>query len=527
MPARNQPPGHARGFTLLEVMIAGGLLAVLTAAAMGAYLAQLSLVHQQESTTTVTDETRSAIRTLAADLRPAAPGIAGNASGQCPKGTVQLVQPTLPSGDGIAQGIVCLPPAFRSSAPLFFAGAQAGIAIPSNLSLCPNATSMSYGYQLQAGSAIEPTSSTFFCPDDLVVLAADDSDPYFLQGGSTTPPGLVVGGSVPTDGYGFDSQAPQNWGLFLLTGVGSTIVSAPMIAPLPAAVAPIPLAGGACSGGSCYQTGVIPLDNGSYNLVKPTLPGGSGVAGSHGMTVGALGVGSPVLPARFTQYAIQPIGADPANPNTPPFVTANLVRNVVVPLAAAAGAALPGYPFYVVSSTILIQDVVDMQVEFGIQNPQGKMVYVESGGEQQSPWNPGLLVAPGTQPALVNASNVYDACGNATQPTCQSPPCYFPGVCFPNDGDIQTLQSLRSVRIYLTVRHGSIANSRQASAKNSGAGIGAPFALQPAVQDSVTGNAETVSWGWTNSGTWLPPQTADGAEWREVSTEIFMRNLGS
>jgi hypothetical protein len=132
----------------------------------------------------------------------------------------------------------------------------------------------------------------------------------------------------------------------------------------------------------------------------------------------------------------------------------------------------------------------------------------------------------------------YDSCVAGIPPACGTPPCFYQGACFPNPGtNSNTLQNLRSVRIYLTARRGSVNDSRAASSRNSAAGISGTFLLQPAVQDSATGNAEAQAWGWAPGGGWAPVsadgttnkglKTVDGASWRQVSTEIFLRNLGS
>ncbi len=59
---------------------------------------------------------------------------------------------------------------------------------------------------------------------------------------------------------------------------------------------------------------------------------------------------------------------------------------------------------------------------------------------------------------------------------------------------------------------------------SSAAGVSAPFYLQPAIQDLTAGNLEAQKWGWAPGFPGFP--TVDGAEYREVSTEIFVRNMG-
>ena len=88
------------------------------------------------------------------------------------------------------------------------------------------------------------------------------------------------------------------------------------------------------------------------------------------------------------------------------------------------------------------------------------------------------------------------------------------------------------------MRSGNITDSRSSAAQGSGAAISAPFELQPAVQDIAgaggPGNLEAQNWGWTaplatGAPTWVPIpafSTKDGAEYREISTEIYLRNLG-
>jgi hypothetical protein len=224
---------------------------------------------------------------------------------------------------------------------------------------------------------------------------------------------------------------------------------------------------------------------------------------------GSVGAGTPVaMPARLVQYSIEPIVADNGGPA---FVSANLVRTEVTPTANGSAA-----PFAALgASTTLVDGVIDMQVEFGLDPlGTGQLRYVSSGGYQSQYMAP---LAAGWPPAPeIPANHVSTNCNGGFAPAG-----LFAGTCFPSN----ELQFVRSVRINLLVRVGTIANSRSATGSHTTAGVSAPFYMQPAIQDLTNGNVEAQSWGY--NGATLPGlATIDGASYREISTEVFVRNLG-
>jgi hypothetical protein len=468
------------------------------------------------------------MRLVGNDVRSAAPGV--GAINGCPAGTIPF-----DAGGGV---LSCLPPVFRSSSPLFYDVTGT----PPYAMSCGSATSP--GYQLELGASgigpIEPcpacnpsspgsctgackNSALAFCPDDLVIVAVDDSSPLFL---ATAPGSTSVGNVTPlafygsnpgpanTSGYGLDDSAPVPGELFLLQGSGQG--AALLQSPWGSSVTQIPLGVGGCLSPPCYESYGVVLATPSVDLF------------------GGAQSGAVAMPARITQYAIEPVNAQ--GQNQPPFVSANLVRNVVLPAVPAAVVAngtfafqnVPGPPV-VLTSTVLVEGVIDMQVEFGIESPpgSGQLVYLSSGGLQTASWTPGF----GKTPPIANAD--YTSCPPVAGAGGAG---VYPGVCFPNGfaagGNAQqsAIANLRSVRLNLLVRGGRIGNSRSASAKGSAAGVSAPFMIQAGVQDIVGGNLEGLAWGWTppdpttGQPTFAIP-TADGAQYRQVGSEIFVRNL--
>ncbi len=510
---------RTRGFTLLEVMVAGGLLAVLTAAAMAAFVAQVKLTNAQQQAANATDSAREALRLIANDLRAAAPGIsaalvAGGASSICPTGTIPF--------DPGSGALACLPPVFRSSVPIAPVNSP-GVGFA--LNACGLGT---VGYQLQVGPGqVEPSltpfdTTHFFCPDDLVILAVDDADAYFVSGlpmtsiGNTMPANFALTQAAGmADGLDASDGALAANPMVLLSGAqgpallcNSPLTTAPctggFVAPVPS-----PWGGGAVGGTTAANWGSVPvtLRTQTYNLF------------------GSLGTGTPAaMPARVVQYAIEPVDASgqPVGLSGQPAVDANLVRTVVAPAGSFMGpSANSGGWFTVISSTILVKGVVDMQVEFGFDpNSNGQLQYSNSAGFQSTYWSQAMGIA-GTAPPVATATPTYNVC-NGDPLTAY----LFGGTCFPD----QQFQALRSVRVNLTARNGAIVNSRSIQGLSSTAGTAAPFLLQPAVQDLTTGNLEAAQWGFT----WAPPTsttgfagfpTVDGAQWREMSTEIAVRNL--
>jgi hypothetical protein len=287
-------------------------------------------------------------------------------------------------------------------------------------------------------------------------------------------------------GYGFDDAQLTN-GLLLFSGsVGSVL--------LPYAFGPpVPYGGVA---------GVCPTCFVQYTTTFKTVNDIFG--SSDNFRPGSIG-----LPARLVQYAIRPVNRCGCNTGAglcpggcapgPPFVSADLVRTVITPTAPP----YTTYGFVVVSTETLVQGVLDMQVEFGIDPlGNGALQYISSAG---------LYTGAGVP------NPAFNSCiggGGAAAPL-------YGKVCFPNS-NANALNQLRSVRINLLTRAGTIANSGQGNNAGftSSAGMSGRFRIQPAVQNPGGGNLETVAWGGA------VPVTIDGAEYREVSTEIYIRNLG-
>ncbi|HUB09532.1 MAG TPA: type II secretion system protein, partial [Myxococcales bacterium] len=509
---------NSRGFTLLEVIIAGGLLAVLTAAAMGAYVAQVKLLNTQQQTSQSLDHIQEAIRLIGNDLRAAAPGVSSSATGPC------QALGTIPYDMGGAAGVACLPPVFRSTYPLFYntaagspyAGASCGGPASPGYKLQLGANSGGFIYEpnaLPPGGSLSNTGAPYFCPDDLVIVAVDDSNPFFLastpvagSNGNASP--LTFYGSNPAVSYGFDTMMPTGGGvlplggdLFLLQGAGqgASLLYVGAAGTVPINPTQALQAAGSCAGGpDCYASYSMVLSTPTVDLFGGAQPGAVG------------------LPARITEYAIEPVGADGSN--TPPFVSANLVRNSVLPMApVGAGFAFqPASPQLI--TTVLVKGVLDMQVEFGIENPpgSGQLQYVSSIGAQSINWN-GLPATLPTVTVDATPSNyVFAAAGGSPLASSQG---VYPGVAFPTNQN-NAYQNLRSVRFTLLVRESTIANSRTSQAGlQSSAGTSAPFMMQAAVQDVVSGGAigNLEAQNWAGNGATLPAisfPTVDGAEYK-------------
>jgi type II secretory pathway pseudopilin PulG len=483
------------GFTILEVLISVALMSFVTAAAMAAYVAQLRLTNTQQQTSVATERAREAMRILSQDLRAAGPGLnalSGGTTSACPAGTI-------PYDTGAVGGLACLPPIFRSANPIFYDGMATGGATPGSYTpTCGSATSP--GYQLKFGGLqIEPAGGLSFCPDDLVLLSVDDANPLFLVSGS--PPSSINPGLVPSvfagsdtsaaganiQGYGFD-DAPLTRGLLLFSGsVGSVLL--PFIPILPST----PYVGGTGACPTCFvqYTTTFATANDMFGSSDNFKPGSIG------------------LPARLVQYAIRPVNACGCNTSAavcparcvagPPFVSADLVRTILLPMAPPYSP----YGFVVQSSETLVQGVLDMQVEFGIDPlGNGALQYISSAG---------LYTGAGVP------NPAFNSCiggGGAAAPM-------YGKVCFPN-GHNNVLTQVRSVRINLLTRAGTIANTGAGNnaGATSSAGMSGRFRIQPAVQNAGGGNLETLAWGG------VVPITIDGAEYREVSTELYIRNLG-
>jgi prepilin-type N-terminal cleavage/methylation domain-containing protein len=496
-----------RGFTLLEVLVAAALLSVVTGAAMAAYIAQTRIINTQQQTSSANDHVREAIRILSNDARAAGAGLNLATSGfvGCAPGTIPYDY-----GAGAAS-VACLPPMFRSTSPLYFDGAVPGSLWPAgNYAACVGGGLGPYspGYQLNLGSgAFVPSAANLFCPDDLVVLAVDDTEPLFMV--QSTPTVSSVGnvtsvlfaGSNTATGFGFDDAYPAlppppataTSPMMLFGGATSAVLM-----NVAAGVAAANYLGGPCLEANCglSAVGLIPRTS-SVNFFASNL-----------------NFGTVALPARLMQYHIQPVNA--LGQNVPPFVSANLVRSTVVPAAVGLGG---GYPFTVVDSHVLIEGVVDMQVEFGFDpTGTGLLRYVSSGGTQS-------ITAVGPPPYGPDALQQVNNCAAGAAGAG-----VYSGLCFPNNGinGLNVIQLLRTVRITLTVRSATIANSTSFNGATSSAGRAGTYFLRPGVMDICppAANVEAANWGFTCPANVVPLPTTDGANYRQVSTEIYVRNLG-
>jgi prepilin-type N-terminal cleavage/methylation domain-containing protein len=84
-----------RGFTVLEVLVAMALLAVIIAAAMGAFLSTNASANQSYITANMQESSRLAIDALAADLRMAGLGASNGTIGMAPGGAYAMRIPTI------------------------------------------------------------------------------------------------------------------------------------------------------------------------------------------------------------------------------------------------------------------------------------------------------------------------------------------------------------------------------------------------------------------------------------------------
>jgi len=526
------------GFSLLEVMVAALLLSIVTAGAMAAFIAESRATNTQASTSQANDHAREAIRLISNDVRTAAAGLSPGSGGYgtCAAGTI-------PFDMGGAQ-IACLPPVFRSSSPIYMPGAISGSTLPGG-DFTPCAGNRSFpGYQLKPGAGptqvTEPAVGSHFCPDDLVVLAVDDANPLFMIqstpntssagaalplafAGTATPqrliPPLV---SSPWAGYGFDDSVPDypvpgtpNAPTMLFGGAsGAVLMSVGCVAP------GCPPIGGdyvntltvACaSAPNCWDEafGIVPYST-SVDLYRNNLNFG---------TIG--------MPARLVQYSIQPFGAN--NTLTSPFIGANLVRSIVVPTPVPAGGG--AYVFAVQSSTVVVEGVIDMQVEFGFPDPanpnSGQLVYLNSAGLQANVWP--LPYTTGSLPNASGALNLTNCAGGGADATVYS------GVCYPtNGGSFNAVSQIRTVRLTLTVRVGTGVNATLGTASRTNASRSGVFFLQTGIQDLTAPSIEGIDWGFSPTTPYTPGAalpagvfaSQDGADYRQISTEIYIRNEG-
>jgi prepilin-type N-terminal cleavage/methylation domain-containing protein len=527
------------GFTLIEVMMAAALLSIVTAGAMAAFIAQSRATNSEASTSLANDHAREAIRLISNDVRTAAAGLTAGSGGygSCAAGTIPF--------DMGGALIACLPPVFRSSSPIYVPGAISGSTLPGG-SFAPCVGNPSFpGYQLTvgggAGQVIEPSTVSHFCPDDLVVLAVDDSNPLFMiqstpnlsSAGAVLPLAFAgtnapqrvssPGVSSPWAGYGFDDSPPsfpapgggasQPTMLFggasgaVLMDVGCVAAGCPAVAGNYVGTLTVPCT----SSPNCWEQayGIVPY-SASVDLYRNNLNFG---------TVG--------MPARLVQYSIQPVSAN--GTFVAPFVSANLVRSVVVPTPVAAGAG--GYVFTIASSSVLVEGVIDMQVEFGFPDPAnpsgGQLVYMSSAGLQVAPWPPPYTL--GTLPGANAALNLTN-CGVAA-----ADPTVFSGVCYPtNGGSYNAVSQVRTVRLTLTVRVGTRVNVTQGQAATTSTSHSTSFFLQPGIQDLNVPSVEATDWGFNPTAPYVPGAappagvfpSKDGADYRQISTEIYVRNEG-
>ena len=523
-----------RGFTLLEVMVAAALLSVVTAGAMAAFLAQSRATNTQNQTITANDSAREAIRLIGNDARSAAAGTTVGSGGfsACDQGTVPF--------DSAGAQIACLPPAFRSNTPLILPSTALGNPTTFTATNCGGTDHP--GYQLNYNGTYVPSAADFFCPDDLVLLAVDDANPLFMvqnspgisSAGNVTPiefAGTLAGtaattrlptGSPPGAGYGFDDSTPTSY----LTPAGGCALAAPYCEPML-------LIGGAS--GAVLLNAISPNAGAAWAAASPSCSLPSCLAEAYPVipSTPAAGIdffrnnlsfGAVAMPARLTRYSIEPVDVNgiPVTCTagaTNPCVSANLVRSQIVPLTGPASIANTKLSFATISSTVLLQGVVDMQVEFGLANSTG-LVYVNSGGLQSQVWT-----TPSTPHSQVGAAaQSADNCSGGT-----IDPGVWSGVCFPTGGPsgMNAIAALRTVRLNLTVRSGGDISTRQSTASQSSAAVGAIYNLQPSVQDiAPNGNVEAQQWGFNTGATFVGVQPLDGANYRQVSTEIYIRNLG-
>jgi len=531
--------GLTLGFTLIEVMVAAALLSIVTAGAMAAFIAQSRATNTEGSTSQANDDAREGIRLISNDVRTAAAGLTAGSGGygSCAAGTIPF--------DMGGALIACLPPVFRSSSPIYVPGAVSGSNLPVT-SFTPCNGNLSFpGYQLKLGSGgsliVEPSTTSHFCPDDLVVLAVDDANPLFMiqstphlsSAGAVLPlafagtnaPQRVIPPAVssPWAGYGFDEGVPnfpapgggasQPTMLFggasgaVLMDVGCTAPNCPAVAGSYLGTLTTPCS----SAPNCWDQayGIVPY-SASVDLYQNNLNFG---------TIG--------MPARLVQYSIQPYGVN--GTFVAPFVGANLVRSVVVPTPVAAGVG--GYVFTIASSAVLVEGVIDMQVEFGFPDPAnpggGQLVYLNSAGLQAGAWATPYTL--GTLPGANGALNLTNCAGGGADATV------FSGVCYPtNGGSFNAISQLRTVRLTLTVRVGAATNATQGSAVRTSTSRAAVFNLQTGIQDLLVPSIEAVDWGFSPTTPYVPGSalpagvfpSQDGADYRQISTEIYVRNEG-
>ncbi len=492
------------GFTLIEVTIAGGLLAAVTAVAMIAYVAQIKLMNTQQQASDATDSARETIRLIGNDLRGAAPGIssamiAGGANPACATGTI----PFDPIDGHFGGHAACLPPIFRSSSPIagMLPSVQPGATVWAPTAFCMGGGPAAGGFQLTVGpNQTEPAAGASFCPDDLVMVTTDASNAFFA---SNLPISYAPGTPVDVQ-LAFSQAAADGFD----TGALQSLSTNPMLL-LSGTTGPVLL----CTGTYCGGSFVAPLvanpfpnvtDSFAASWAYTTLT----LQASSTNPFANLGVGTPVaLPARIVQYAVAPVDANGASPpaNGASIVGGNLVRSVLLPIATA--------PYFaVLSSTVLVKGVVDMQVEFGYDPlGNGQLQYVSSGGYQETYWP-----QPNNNTTPPAPDTTYNACLSSSPPQGMSA-----AVCFPD----QHFPYMRSVRVSLLVRRTNAQNARTQTALKSSTATAAPFVIQPAGQDLVNGNLEAQNWSWSPGGNFIGFTTIDGAQYREISTEVSVRNL--
>jgi prepilin-type N-terminal cleavage/methylation domain-containing protein len=527
------------GFTLLEVMVAAALLSIVTAGAMAAFIAQSRATNSEASTSQANDHAREGIRVISNDVRTAAAGLTPGSGGygSCAAGTVPF--------DMGGALIACLPPVFRSASPIYVPGALTGSTLPGG-SLPPCGGNPSFpGYQLTLGGGasqvVEPSTTSHFCPDDLVVLAVDDANPLFMIqstpnlssagaviplafAGTNAPQRVLLPAlSSPWAGYGFDEGIPdfpppgggisQPMMLFggasgaVLMDVGCTAPNCPAVAGGYTGTSTIPCS----SAPNCWTQayGIVPYSK-SVDLYRSNLD-----------------FGTVAMPARLVQYSIQPYAAN--GTFVAPFVGANLVRSVVVPTPVAAGAG--GDVFSVASTTVIVEGVIDMQVEFGFPDPAnpngGQLVYLNSAGLQAGAWP-----APYTLGTLPGANAALTLTNCSVSP---ADPTVFSGVCYPNNGgSFNAVSQLRTVRLTLTVRAGAGTNATKGAAATTATSRTAAFFLQTGIQDLTVPSVEATDWGFNPTTPYVPGAvlpagvfaSQDGADYRQISTEIYVRNEG-
>lgn len=87
---RLQQSGSLTGFTLVEIMVAVGLFAVIMLLASGAYLMMIALNQQAQNITTGIDNLSFALETMTRNIRTGSQYSCGGLGGDCPSGSTSI-----------------------------------------------------------------------------------------------------------------------------------------------------------------------------------------------------------------------------------------------------------------------------------------------------------------------------------------------------------------------------------------------------------------------------------------------------